>query len=399
MPILSKILRVAFLSCFSLIHAQQITLSPDAEISVITVGPGTSLNDAFGHNAFRIKDTALGLDLTYGYGEYDFDAPYFYLKFAQGKLNYMISRIEFNRFYNFYVYQNRTMQEQVLNLSASEKQNLFNFLQNNYKPENRRYLYDFFFDNCATKMRDVLEKTSDSKITFTAPENFEPKTFRALIHDHVNRNSWGSMGIDMALGSVIDQQATPYEHMFLPQYIFEFFETATKNGTEPLVKTSHTLYQKKDLKTSITFWFSPLVISSVIALLILGITYLDYKKKVRHKLVDILLFGITGIIGVLVLLLWVATDHTATAQNYNLLWAFPLNVWVMFKLRKSSVKPWVIRYLKFLVIMLALMSFHWIVGIEVFAIGLIPLLLALVIRYGYLIHFYNRNCQSEPVED
>src|SRR5210317_404518 len=137
MPILSKILRVASLSCFSLIHAQQITLSPDAEISVITVGPGTSLNDAFGHNAFRIKDTALGLDLTYGYGEYDFDAPYFYLKFAQGKLNYMISRIEFNRFYNFYVYQNRTMQEQVLNLSASEKQKLFDALETNYRPENR----------------------------------------------------------------------------------------------------------------------------------------------------------------------------------------------------------------------------------------------------------------------
>ena len=75
-------------------HAQQIRLSEQAEISVLTVGPGTTLNDAFGHSAFRIKDPSIRIDVTYGYGEYDFDAPNFYLKFAQGKLNYLISKIE-----------------------------------------------------------------------------------------------------------------------------------------------------------------------------------------------------------------------------------------------------------------------------------------------------------------
>jgi hypothetical protein len=209
MPNNIKLLLFSFFCIQVTVFAQHITLSPNAEVSVITVGPGTSLNDAFGHNAFRIKDQSLGLDLAYGYGEYDFDAPNFYLKFAQGKLNYLLSRIEFNRFYSFYVYQNRTMQEQVLNLSPSEKQKLFDYLQNNYKPENRRYLYDFFFDNCATKMRDVLEANIDSDITFNTPDGFEPKTFRKLIHEHVNRNSWGSLGIDLALGSIIDKQATP----------------------------------------------------------------------------------------------------------------------------------------------------------------------------------------------
>jgi hypothetical protein len=386
-----KLLFFAFFCVQITAFAQQLTLSPNAEISVITVGSGTSLNDAFGHNAFRIKDQALGLDLTYGYGEYDFDAPHFYLKFAQGKLNYLLGRIEFNQFYNFYVFQNRTMREQVLNLTPSEKQRLFDFLQNNYKPENRRYLYDFFYDNCATRIRDVLERTSDTKIVFTAPEGFQPKTFRKLIYECVNRNTWGSLGIDVALGAVIDKQATPYEHLFLPKYIFEFFGNATKNGSESLVRATRTIYQKKDKSSSNAFWFSPLFIFGIIGFIIVWITYRDFKNKIRNKLLDGLLFGITGILGVFILLLWLATDHTATAQNYNLLWAFPLNLLVLLQLFKKQVKPWLIRYLKFLLIMLALMAFHWVVGIEVFAIGLIPLLLAMCIRYIYLIHYFKSN--------
>lgn len=367
--------------------AQQLKLSPYAEVSVITVGPGTSLNDAFGHNAFRIKDPARGLDITYGYGEYDFEAPHFYLKFAQGKLNYLLGKIDFNRFYGFYVYQNRTMREQLLNLSADEKQKLFDYLENNYKPENRRYLYDFFYDNCATKIRDVLEKTSDTEIVFHKPQGFEPKTFRELIYECVDRNTWGSLGIDMALGSVIDKEATPYEHMFLPKYIFEFFGTATKDNSEKLVRKTHTLYQKKEQKAPSEFLWSPLFILGVIALVILGLTYRDYNKNKRNKILDTILFAFTGVIGIMVLLLWFATDHTATALNYNLLWVFPINILAMVQLAKQHPKHWIRKYLKFLVILLCLLALHWIVGIQQFAIALIPLLIALAIRYIYLIYY------------
>lgn len=370
--------------------AQQLKLSPNTEVSVITVGPGTSLNDAFGHNAFRIKDPALGLNVTYGYGEYDFDAPHFYLKFAQGKLNYLLGKVGFNRFYDFYVYQNRTMEEQVLNLSANEKQNLFEYLENNYKPENRKYLYDFFFDNCATRIRDVLEKTSDTGITFNIPEGFQPKTFRNLIYECVDKNTWGSMGIDLALGAVIDKEATPYEHMFLPKYIFEFFGTATKNGSEKLVKESRTLYNKKEPKASNGFWTSPLALLSLMALILLWFTYKDYKNEQRNRVLDAVIFAFTGFIGIMILLLWFATDHTATANNYNLLWAFPLNLLAGIQLIKKQPKNWIRRYLKFMVIMLALLTLHWLVGIEQFAISLIPLLMALLVRYLYLIHYFKK---------
>ena len=385
-----KLLFCVFLSFQIVGFAQQLKLSSYAQVSVITVGPGTSLNDAFGHNAFRIKDPARGLDVTYGYGEYDFEAPHFYLKFAQGKLNYLLGRIKFDRFYRFYVYQNRTMREQVLNLSADEKQKLFDYLENNYKPENRRYLYDFFYDNCATKIRDVLEKTSDTKIIFHKPQGFVPKTFRELIYSCVDRNTWGSLGIDMALGSVIDKEATPYEHMFLPKYIFDFFGTATKDGAGKLVSETHILYQKKAQKVPSEFLSSPLFVFAVIALIILWLTFRDYKKQQRNKLLDVVLFAFTGLIGIMVLLLWFATDHTATALNFNLLWVFPINLFAMLQLAKKQPKQWMRKYLKFLVILLALLTLHWIVGIQQFAIGLIPLLIALAVRYMYLIYYLKK---------
>ncbi|MFD1014590.1 lipoprotein N-acyltransferase Lnb domain-containing protein [Winogradskyella rapida] len=379
---------LVLLFTFSFAFAQPFQLSENAKISVLTVGPGTSLNDAFGHNAFRIKDPSRGIDLVYGYGEYDFDAPNFYLKFAQGKLNYLISRHPFQNFFYAYKRANRTIEEQVLNLSSEDKQHLFEYLENNYKPENRRYLYDFFYDNCATRIRDVSQTSTQAPIVFTPPPSYEPKTFRTLIHEHVGLNTWGSFGIDLALGSVIDQKASPEEFMFLPKYIHAFFATAKLNANKPLVKSSATLYQKKDSYTPANSLGTPLVIIGLLAIGILFITYKDKKNKTRSVWLDVTLFALTGLISLVLLLLWFATDHSATAFNYNLLWAFPLNLFVIGQLRTSKAKTWFIKYLKLLVILLCLLTMHWIIGVQVFALGLLPFLIALFLRYLYIIQWY-----------
>lgn len=387
-----KLKLFAFAFLFNLVstYAQHFQLSPEAKISVLTIGPGESLNDAFGHNGFRITDPNLKIDIVYGYGEYDFDAPNFYLKFAQGKLNYLISRHNFSDFYKHYVLNNRSIKEQELNLSSAENQKLFDALENNYKPENRGYLYDFFYDNCATRIRDVTVKATASKINFNLPDAFQLKTFRTLIHDHVGLNTWGSFGIDIALGSVIERKASAYEHLFLPEYIHKFFGEATFNNAEPLITTATTLYEKKDGNSTFNFLFSPFVITALIAFLVLYLTYTDHKHNKRNKQLDLILFGSTGLIGVLILLLWFATDHSATAQNYNLLWALPLNIILITQLIKPKVKNWVKSYMKFLVIMLCLMTLHWIIGVQTFALPLIPILIALVVRYIYLIRFLNQ---------
>ena len=385
-----KKLLIPILLLFIAVNAQQNQLSPKAEISVLTIGPGTSLNDAFGHSAFRINDPINNLDKTFDYGRFNFEAPNFYLNFARGKLNYSIGDSTYYNFLKFYIRQNRTVKEQILNVSQSEKQILYDYLLNNNKPENRNYLYEFFFDNCATKIKDVTRIALNNNVTFNNPENFKAQKFRRLIHNNVDRNSWGGFGIDIALGSVIDRNATPEEHMFLPENIFTFFENASLKHTNiPLVKESKILYSKKGKENHGDFLMSPLFVFGIIGLFIIFITYKDHKKNKRSRWLDIALFSITGIIGALILLLWFATDHTGTHQNYNLLWAFALNIFVVGQLFKKKVNPWIIKYLKLLVILLCLLTLHWIIEVQVFAIGLIPFLVALFLRYVFLIKHFN----------
>ena len=384
------LLTVVLMLVFKL-EAQQPMLSEVAEISVLTIGPGASLNDAFGHNGFRIKDRVFHIDLVFNYGVYDFDTPNFYSKFARGKLNYKIGVNYYEDFYEGYKSQNRTIKEQVLNLTQSEKQSLYDYLLNNYKPENKYYLYDFFYDNCATKIKDVMPIVLKEDIDFNEPEGFEQKTFRRLIHDHVDRNSWGGFGIDIALGSVIDKKATAEEHMFLPKYIYVFFESTTIKNGEPLVKQSNVLYKKTEVPESNDFLTSPLFVFGVIGFLILFVTFFDYKNNRQSLWLDVSIFTFTGIVGLIVLLLWFATDHSATAQNYNVLWAFALNLCMIPQLFKKTLNTWFIKYLKFLIILLCLLTLHWIIGIEVFAIGLMPLLIAFFIRYLFLINRYQKH--------
>jgi hypothetical protein len=388
------LLFLSLLITSQLILAQENVLSKQAEISVLTISPGNSLNDAFGHNAFRIKDSSINLDVTYDYGRFDFDAPNFYLNFARGKLNYSIGSINFYDFLRFYISQNRSVKEQVLNLTQNEKQSLYNYLLENNKPENRDYLYEFFFDNCATKIKDVVNIALNNRVDFKAPKDLKQESFRTLIHNNLNRNSWGSLGIDVALGSVIDRKATPEEHMFLPENIHRFFEVATIKKNLPLIKESKVLYKQKETVKSSSFLTSPLFVFGIIAILILYFTFKDYKNHKQTKWLDIVLFSITGLIGVFVLLLWFATDHNGTHQNYNLLWAFALNILFIGQFSKKEVSAWFIRYIKFLVILLCLLTLHWIIGVQVFAIGLIPFLIALFIRYIFLVRILSQNSKS-----
>ena len=374
-------------------NAQEIQLSEKAEISILTIGPGDYLNDSFGHNAFRIKDPTLNIDVTFNYGTFDFNTPNFYLKFARGKLYYKVDSNNFKPFYNYYVRQNRWINEQILNLNPSEKQTLFNYLINNTKPENRDYMYDFLFDNCATRIRDVLVVVLGNELKYQENIFEEDYTFRGLIQKNVFWNSWGSFGMDIAIGAVVDQNATEWQYQFLPYYVMEAANEATinRNGkSEKLVKKFYPIFKGSPKRQKQNFFTSPLFVMGLLGLLILFITYKDYKNQTRSRFLDVSIFVITGIIGVLLLLLWFATDHSTTANNYNILWAFPLSLLFVKAIAKKSPPTWIGKYIFFLILMLALIVLHWVTGVQVFALGLIPLLFALLIRYVYLLRFFKK---------
>jgi len=371
--------------CFQLTAQQNLT--PKATVSVVTCGSGDQLYSAFGHSAFRVFDPVLGIDKVYNYGTFDFNAPNFYLNFAKGKLTYFLSTSEFTRFLRMYQYENRWVKTQVLNLSTEEVKQMYLFLENNAKPENRDYQYDFFYDNCSTKIEDVVKTVLKDKVTFSNNHINTSKTHRELIDDYTKKFKWGKFGIDLALGSVIDDEASKDDYKFLPDYIFEAFNNATINkGNQiaPLVKQEISILKEKPINKSYEL-FSPFNVLLIISLLIIGFTYRNYKKLKRTKFVDFFIYFITGIIGVVVLLLWFATSHTATFQNLNFLWAFAPNLIVAFYMLKSDLPKWIHVYNQILLVLLIVMIIVWIAQIQVFNIALLPLVIALGIRYTYLI--------------
>jgi len=341
----------------------------------------------------RVRDETYGFDVVYNYGVYDFNTPNFYTKFARGKLLYQLDVRRYQPFYESYVAQNRWVKQQTLNLTYSEKQAVFNFLQNNAKPENRKYKYDFFYENCATKIRDVLKEVLGEQLAYNDDFVEEEQTFRELIQKNLHWNTWGSMGIDVALGAVIDKKASAWEYQFLPNYIFKAAETAiiTRNGSkEKLVQNTTTLFKNNPTENNSFFFTSPLFIFGLLGVLIIFITFKDRKNNTRSRLMDATIFLITSLIGVFLLLLWVATDHTATANNYNLLWAFPLSLLLIGVIAKRFPKQWLRKYVFFLIVLLGLLMVHWITGVQVFATALIPLFVALAIRYIFLIGYLKR---------
>lgn len=390
-----KNLLILFLLLTSITSRAQFgSLSPAAEISILTIGQGAELYDKFGHSAFRIKDSLSGVDVVFNYGVYDFETPNFYTKFAQGKLLYELNVTYYQPFYESYVAQNRWVKEQILNLNQEEKQAVSDFLWENVLPENRKYKYDFFYDNCATKIRDVVQEVLGESLEFTDDYIQEELTFRQLIQKNLQANTWGSLGIDIALGAVIDRKASPIEYQFLPEYVFEGASHALIHrggGTEPLVKDTKVLFENKPMPPQNNFLTSPLFVLGLLGLMIIFITYRDFKQKTRSRYLDTTILLITGLIGVFLVLLWGATDHTATANNYNLLWAFPISIFMVLAITRKNSSPMVGRYIFLLILLLGLLTIHWFTGVQVFAIGLIPILIALAIRYVYLVWYMKRH--------
>ena len=363
---------------------QQMELSALSKVSLLTVGTADELHSKFGHSAIRIVDPTIGMDLVYNYGMFDFDDPNFYVKFTRGKLDYRIAKETYPHFIRTYEYENRWVKEQVLNLSDTDKKALFLFLENNLLPENRYYKYDFLFDNCATRIPDALQKAAGNKLVYGEDHLKEHYTFRELIHQNLEVNSWSNFGIDLALGSVIDKEATAYQHMFLPLYVFEQLKNTTLDN-KPLVNSERELLAERPVAKNSNFFTAPLFWLSVILLVVIVVTYLGYKNQRRNRWLDFILFFATGIAGTLILFLWFGTDHQATKINFNALWAFAPNLVVAFVLLKKQLPKWLKTYLALLLALLGAVPLLWIFKIQVFSPLIVFILVSLLIRYLFLL--------------
>jgi hypothetical protein len=306
-------------------------------------------------------------------------------------MDYRLARQSSARFLAEYDHYDRWVIEQNLDLSINERNELFKFLEINNLPENQVYSYDFFYDNCATKMWDVLQATFGKKIVFDEAYLANQYTFRQLIHQNLQTNSWSAFGIDLALGSVIDNVATPKEHMYLPQYTMEQLRTS-KKGDALLVTNEEILFKSKPQERANAFLTSPLFWLLVTMLVVVLVTYMDFKKNRRSRWLDFTIFLITGLAGLLLLFLWFLTDHSQTILNFNVLWVFPFNAIVAFILVKHSTPPqWLKKYLWVLLALILIIPLIWIFKIQIFSPLIIFILVALVIRYLFLLNMLSHS--------
>ena len=215
-------------------------------------------------------------------------------------------------------------------------------LQTNLMPQNRYYKYDFTFDNCTTRLRDLVEKATASQVHF--PEILHSKaTFRDLIYEYLNYNDkqWSKLGIDILLGSRLDAEMKPRQVMFLPDYLMLAFDSAKIAGRQ-LVSEKYALINQEGTSKKRDVLTDPIFIFTCLLLLII---FLSFSKNhlVKRFLIafDGFLLFITGLVGLLIIFMWAGTDHLMTKDNYNLLWAWPTNVIAAFYIhskRQSVLK-------------------------------------------------------------
>ena len=357
-------------------------LSEEASISVITLGPDQQeLYSAFGHSSFRVYDPTNGWDIIYNYGVFDFDQPNFYLNFANGNPYYKLGVGRHDRFRDRAIEDKRYVIEQTLNLTQQEKQKLFEFLQWNALPENANYFYNYIYDNCATKIRDVIDDVLDNKVRYDYSYVTEDLSFRDLMDLYMEEQPWGDLGIDICLGTGIDKIATGYYYMYLPDYVDQAFNKAVIEGdsiSRPLVSARKVINPPTDLPSAASA-FTPQMMFIAIFLVFGFISFKDYKRSRRSNWIDLILFTITGIVGWLLLFLWLLTDHISE-KNFNLLWAFPLHFPMAFFLLKKSPKPFVGTYYLAITVILGILIVFWGFWPQDLHDSLIPFALLLLIR-------------------
>jgi hypothetical protein len=381
-------LRILFIGLllFSLSITQtkaQNHLSAFAEISVLTCDAGNELYSTFGHSAIRIKDPTIQVDYVFNYGTFDFDTPNFYPKFIRGKLDYMLSISPFRQYIQSYKREKRGIREQVLNLNRQQKQNVYTYLLNNAGPENKFYRYDFFFDNCATRIADVLDEATEKNIRFGSHEAGDSATFRMMMLSYLQEKHWARFGINALIGLPGDKKISPREASFLPNYLETVLSNSEikQNGEyKPLVKTQNTIYEPEKPVAYKPFFLSPKIVFWSLLLIIVLMSIYEFRQKKHFAEIDRILLFLFGLIGLLIGFMWFFTDHDAVVNNLNIVWAMPLHFIPAFLITNQKAAQFIKLYFGINALVLLLFLILYLFKQDFFDAAVLPLVLTLLLR-------------------
>ncbi|WP_205514253.1 Lnb N-terminal periplasmic domain-containing protein [Longitalea arenae] len=322
--------------CILALLCLQAVAQPDSShlrIGLLTCSPGAELYSTFGHTAIRVTDSASGVDMVYNYGTFDDRDPNFYIKFVKGIMLYALSNYSYSDFLREYTYENRSVIDQELLLTGAQKQSLYAALQENAREENRYYNYYFHTDNCTTRARDMIVQKTGAAIVFNNILPEKRPSYRNLIHTYLDKanQDWSKFGIDLLLGSNLDEKVTNEQAMFLPDYLMKGIDAATANGHK-LAKKYQFALQLPPTPPGVTlltplFLFSMLFI--IIGLLSFGALTNVWAQRILNVF-DAVFFLCIGIFGILIVTLWAIRVDTVCRDNFNVIWALPTHFFVAF---------------------------------------------------------------------
>ncbi|MFT4222972.1 lipoprotein N-acyltransferase Lnb domain-containing protein [Dysgonomonas sp.] len=378
-----------FIISFLQLNAQrnnysQIVLSDSAQISLLTNTPWNGAVYAlYGHTAIRVTDPVRKIDSVFNYGIFNMSKENFIFLFVKGETDYMVAAIDFHYYVEEYEERGVGIIEQVYNLTQKEKQDIFDALVINSLPENRVYRYNYFYDNCSTRPRDIVEKYTEGKVEYT-PTN-KQQTYRDLVHECVDIQPWTKFGIDLVIGADADKTITDRQKDFLPLYLMTANEGAIikSNSTEKklILSTAYILQPTPLVKDNA---ISPLTAGIILLILTSCMSVWIYWKRlyVLGKTFDTLLFLIAGIAGCIIFFLMFFSEHPCTNPNWNIIWLNPLQLLVasLFFVKPLTKCLSYYHFINFVALLLFLLA--WCLIPQQLEIAFIPYILSLCIRSG-----------------
>lgn len=353
--------------------------------SLLTCGPGEEIYTLFGHTALRMQSPGQQLDLVFNYGIFNFHTPNFALRFALGETDYLLGVTEYDRFLAQYAWEGRWVKEQPLQLDSLASVRLAELLSENYQPQNRMYRYNFFFDNCSTRPRDLVEKALQGRVRY-AEEMEQPQvdmTFRTLIHRYSEGHPWSRLGMDLCLGSEADRPISLRESMFVPLVLEQIFSSASVVGTNgeshALTADENCLLDASDRESGME-WPTPMACSLMLLVLVAVLTGWEWKRHRKLWGVDALLLTAAGLSGCILAFLTCFSSHPAVAPNWLLLLLHPLHLLAMPWVVWSEIRGRKNLYMQLLSAVLIFFMLFWGIIPQDIPLAVLPLALCLLLR-------------------
>lgn len=356
------------------------TPADSIRVSLLTCSPHDEIYSLYGHTAIRYEDKASKTDIVVNYGMFSFKKPFFIARFVLGLTDYEMGIQDFNDFCYEYQYFGSQVTQQEINLTPEEKGQLLKALQDNYANA-RVYRYNYFYNNCTTKARDIILKSINGKIEYKNAID-KSVSFRDLIHGCNANYSWASFGNDLLLGFKADMQTTREEQQFLPDNLMRDFGQAkivsADGSARPLVKNTEIIVKGNDYAIAGKTKVTPQFVFITLLLLIAAIVVAEFKTKKRFLWVDISLLLASGLAG-LILFVMLFSEHPTTSTNLQIFILCPLNLyWAIYIIKNKRNERKLRKAWTFLSIMLCIGLSGRL--IQVYAEGMPLLALSLLLK-------------------